>query len=232
MLLFDVVKYAFNCVCRFVAPVDVSDSEGLTKAYNSDTNVYVNGDTLYIAGTKTLKEWRQNVVYGLIPLLEWRSIDASKHDRYHDAVKALLENPNVKHLVGHSLGGLVILELHKAFPRYTGRIYGTPYIDPTARDRMKDFLLEYKQKRDDYMKSNKLDDGNYWISDTWLNLFEKFFGLDALEGMENSGIERYRNVGDPFTFFDNSANTSIQSHPFRYLTLTHDYHELAKDKFS
>ena len=144
MLLFDVVKYAFNCVCRFVAPVDVSDSEGLTEAYNSDTNVHVSGDTLYIAGAKTQKEWRQNIVYGLIPLLEWRSIDANKHDRYHDAIKALSANPNIKHLVGHSLGGLVILELHKTHPHYTGRVYGTPYIDPMARDRMKDFLLEYK----------------------------------------------------------------------------------------
>ena len=232
MFLIDFVKFAYRCACRYVVPDDVSDSEGLTKAYNSDTNVYVNGDTLHIAGTKTLKEWRQNIVYGLIPLLEWRSIDANKHDRYHDAIKALSANPNIKHLVGHSLGGLVILELHKTHPQYTGRVYGTPYIDPMARDRMKDFLLEYKKTRDEYVKSGKLNDGNYWISDTWLNVFEKLLGLDALTGMSNSGIERYRNVGDPFTLFDNSANTLVQSHPFRYLTLTHDYHELAKDNFS
>jgi hypothetical protein len=59
MFLIDFVKFAYQCACQFVVPDDVSDSEGLTKAYNSDTNVYVNGDTLYIAGTKTLKEWRQ-----------------------------------------------------------------------------------------------------------------------------------------------------------------------------
>ena len=135
MFLGDFVKFAYRCACRFVAPTDVSDSEGLTKAYNSDANVYVRGDTLYIAGTKTLKERRQNIVYGLIPLLEWRSIDANKHDRYHDAVKALSANPNIKHLVGHSLGGLVALELHKTYPHLTGRVYGTPYIDPLARDK-------------------------------------------------------------------------------------------------
>ena len=167
MFLIDFVKFAYRCACRLAAPTDVSGSEGLTKAYNSDTNVYVNGDALYIAGTKTLKEWHQNIVCGLIPLLEWRSIDANERDRYRDAVKALSEKPNIKRLVGHSLGGLVTLELHKTYPHLTGRVYGTPYIDPMARDKLKDFVVEYKRTRDEYMKSGKLNDGNYWISDTW-----------------------------------------------------------------
>ena len=30
----------------------ITDAEGLSRAYDSDTNVYVNGNTLYIAGSK------------------------------------------------------------------------------------------------------------------------------------------------------------------------------------
>ena len=82
---------------------------GLDKAYESNKSTYIEGDTLYIAGTKGLKDWYDNFTklpFGL-----------TKHaDRYKDAEKALRENPKVKNLVTHSLGGSVGVELTKQHP--------------------------------------------------------------------------------------------------------------------
>jgi len=54
-------------------------------------------------------------------------------DRYKEAEKALKANPNIKRVVGHSLGGAVALELQKNFPYLKGDVYGTPYADPLGK---------------------------------------------------------------------------------------------------
>ena len=49
--------------------------------------------------------------------------------RYKDADKVLKENPNVKNLVSHSLGGSVSLELDKNNPnKYDITTYSAPVI--------------------------------------------------------------------------------------------------------
>ena len=98
---------------------------GLNKAYKSNTSTHIDGDTLYVAGTKNLKDWYDDITklpFGL-----------TKHaDRYKDAENALKENPNVKKIVGHSLGSSVSDELRKQHPDKELKLkalYGSPFID-------------------------------------------------------------------------------------------------------
>jgi pimeloyl-ACP methyl ester carboxylesterase len=94
---------------------------GLQKAYSSDNKVHVDGDTVFIAGTSSLGDWYDNITK--IPV--WGDLRNSQ--RYKDADKVLKENPNVKKLVSHSLGGMVSLELDKNNPnKYDTTTYAAP----------------------------------------------------------------------------------------------------------
>ena len=102
---------------------------GLDKAYASNKSTYIDGDTLYIAGTKSSKDWYDNFTklpFGL-----------TKHaDRYKDAENALKENPQIKNLVTHSLGSSVGVELTKQHPDKQlelKALYGSPFVDFTGQ---------------------------------------------------------------------------------------------------
>ena len=61
----------------------------------------MHGDTLFVAGTSSWADAWDDLK---IPFHQtWRA------QRYIDADQALKNNPQVKNLVGHSLGGAVIL---------------------------------------------------------------------------------------------------------------------------
>ena len=81
----------------------MEDCQGLQEAYELDNGVYVVGDTLYIAGTKSLSDvWDDlKIPFG-----------AARHtQRYEDASRTLKAMPQIRRVVGHSLGGVVTLEL-------------------------------------------------------------------------------------------------------------------------
>ena len=112
---------------------------GLDKAYESDKSFYIDGDTLYIAGTKGLKDWYDNFTklrFGL-----------TKHsDRYKDAENALRENPQVKNLVSRSLGSSVAVELTKQHPEKNlelKALYASPFIDFGSKTHENRFRHKY-----------------------------------------------------------------------------------------
>ena len=82
----------------------ISEAEGLEKAYAHD-DYFIHGKTMYIAGSHTSKDWYDDVTK--VP--DWG--DLRQSTRYQAAEKALKENPQVTHVVGHSLGGSVALQL-------------------------------------------------------------------------------------------------------------------------
>ena len=86
---------------------------GLDKAYNLDSGSYVFGDTLFVAGTKSLRDvWDDlKIPFGL----------TSWSDRYQQADRVLQASPQVRRVVGHSLGGAVALELAKTIQDSRGR---------------------------------------------------------------------------------------------------------------
>ncbi len=89
----------------------------------------------------------------------------------------LKANPQVKNIVGHSMGGAVSHELQRNQPGLRSVTYGAPSVS-----------------------------------------------------LGGSG-ERYRNRYDPVSFFDRGATQQVHPNPFKYLSLTHDYHNF-KNKTS
>ena len=86
-----------------ITPSIAKDSEGLAKAYANKEGVWTEGKTLYVAGVKSLRDVWDDVK---IPLGL-----TSQSERYHNADLTLRAMPQVKRIVGHSLGGAVALEL-------------------------------------------------------------------------------------------------------------------------
>ena len=105
----------------------ITDSEGLQRAY-AQGDAYPYGNTLYIAGSHTAKDWFDDVTK--VPF--WG--DVRNATRYEQAEKALKANPNISRVVGHSLGGSVALELQKNYPHLQSRTYGAPVWDPFGLD--------------------------------------------------------------------------------------------------
>lgn len=118
-----------NDVMSALVGPSVNDKIGLSRAY-SQGDTYARGDTLYIAGSHTAKDWYDDVTK--VPFYG----DLRNATRYQAAEKALKANPNIKRVVGHSLGGSVALELQKQYPYLQSRTYGAPVWDPFGTDRM------------------------------------------------------------------------------------------------
>ena len=109
----------------------IPDEWGLKEAYNDPQSVVHHGDTLYIAGTHSLRDVADDL---LIPLHLVRN-----SQRYQQALAALHRaNGRVKYLSGHSLGGAIAAVLQKDAisgnlgPKYRGfrevRTYGAPLL--------------------------------------------------------------------------------------------------------
>ena len=129
------------------------------------------------------------------------SSDLRNSTRYQKAEEALKRNPQVKKVVGHSLGGSVVLELQKNYKSIEGsRTYGAPVFDPLGVD----------------YKKNKAASNVFGLSEKMNNI--KFGGFPA----------RYRNIGDPFSIFDRSAQDYVDKNPFNSWSFTHDYSNIAE----
>ena len=98
---------------------------GLNKAYSAHNATHIDGDTMYIAGTRNFRD-----VYDDITKLPF---GLTKHaDRYRQAEEVLKDNPNVKKIVGHSLSTSVADELRKQHPDRQlelKALYASPFID-------------------------------------------------------------------------------------------------------
>ena len=102
---------------------------GLDKAYASENATYIKDDTMYIAGTRNLRD-----VYDDITKLPFGLTKYS--DRYKQADDVLKDNPNVTKLVGHSLSSAVSDELRKAHPDRNLEIkamYGSPFVQTSSQ---------------------------------------------------------------------------------------------------
>ena len=84
---------------------NLTDREGLDKAYAREGKTYLHGDTLYVAGTHY---WHD--VWDDANLAFHQTFEAQG---YVDADAVLNANLQAGNLVAHSLGGSAILELQK-----------------------------------------------------------------------------------------------------------------------
>ena len=110
------------------------NEKGLDLAYkNKLTYTYIIGDILFIGGMQNSQD-----VYDDVRHVPWWG-DMKKTQRYKDAELHLRKNPQIKHLVTHSLGSSVGLALQKNHPErnFTVVTYGAPVIgmlDPFRGD--------------------------------------------------------------------------------------------------
>ena len=114
-----------------------TDRQGLERAY-AQGDTYIWGDTLYVAGSHTARDWYDDVTK--VPF--WGDLRGA--ERYRAAEKVLKEHPNVKRVVGHSLGGSVALELQKRHQRLASRTYGVPVWDPFGEDKKSGKVERYR----------------------------------------------------------------------------------------
>lgn len=164
---------------------DITDAEGLRRAYNNPNRLYKHGEKLYIAGTTWTDDkmdvskppWYTTVLKDMFPgkipdnfslndaiddlkIPEFKTRDIQ---RYKDANNFLKQNPDVKQLIGHSMGGSVALQLNKDYNnKFETRTYSAPVFDITPNH------------------DNESDN------------------------------ERFRTFGDPVAFFVNGAKTFVK----------------------
>jgi len=101
---------------------------GLSKAYASNNSTHIDGDTLFIAGTKTAKDVFSDWIKIPLGLTRYST-------RYKEAEEVLKANPQVKKLVGHSYGSAVSDELSKRneSKQLNTTMYGSPFVDFTGK---------------------------------------------------------------------------------------------------
>ena len=99
----------------------LEDREGLQRAYDQGDS-YQRGDTLYVSGSHTKRDWYDN--FTKMPF--WG--DLRKSHRYEQADKMLDANKDIHTVVGHSLGGSVSHELQRNHPGLRTVTYGSPAI--------------------------------------------------------------------------------------------------------
>ena len=177
-----------------------TDAEGMENAYKQG-DVWSQGDTMYVAGSHTARDWFddvtkiptwQNVPRGLNGFIDMMNSplgkafygtgDLRQAERYQKAEAYLNAHPEIKQLQGDSLGGAVVIQLAKSHPERNLQTvtYNAPVWDPLGT-----------QKRQDEM------DGNL----------------------------RFSNKGDLVSIFDNSAKKTYHPDPLSHIpSLLHDYH--------
>ena len=101
---------------------NISDIEGLKRAYASDSGAYIHGNRMYVAGTRNLRDVYDDITK--VPL------SLTRHsDRFKSAKKVLDENPQVETLIRHSLTGAIVQDLNKDNGmRYVTRSYNAPIV--------------------------------------------------------------------------------------------------------
>ena len=100
-------------------PPKLKDSKGLEKAYKDVNNVYFNDGVLYVSGTHL------NKIDDIVADMNIPSQTLSNTKRYEQLEQLIdLYKPNT--LVGHSLGGSLVLEFQRRNPYVEVRTYGAP----------------------------------------------------------------------------------------------------------
>jgi pimeloyl-ACP methyl ester carboxylesterase len=104
----------------------IVDSDGLDKAYASENKIYIEGDTMFVAGTASFGDAVDDVN------IPFGRTDRTK--RYEQASMALAKNPQIRRVVGHSLGGAVSLQIAQQHG-LVSRTYGAPVMSFSGGDR-------------------------------------------------------------------------------------------------
>ena len=94
--------------------------DGINMAYSKPEGYHIQDNKLFIAGTRDMGD-----------VIDWTKLPMgtfSKSKIYKNAEKALIDNPEITQVIGHSAGGSAALQLEKDYPNkgLTSITYSTP----------------------------------------------------------------------------------------------------------
>ena len=115
---------------------NLSDTEGLNKAYTNGKGFFIDGNKLYVAGTFGKSNIKSNINdilsdIGLPPNLTRYS------ERYRDVSEVLDNNINIDTIISHSLASSISSEYIKNNPNNNIKhltTYGTPFVSMSSKN--------------------------------------------------------------------------------------------------
>ena len=122
---------------------NLTDAQGLSRAYGNGKGFYIDGDKMYVSGTFGKGTFGGAVNDILADVgLPFKMTKYSQ--RYKDTSTALDENNEVKHLITHSLGSSVGAQITKDYPEreLTLTTYGAPFI--SRRSKITDDYINFR----------------------------------------------------------------------------------------
>ena len=122
---------------------NLTDAQGLSRAYGNGQGFYIDGDKMYISGTFGKGTFGGAINDILTDVgLPFKMTKYSQ--RYKDTSTALDENNEVKHLITHSLGSSVGAQITKDYPEreLTLTTYGAPFI--SRRSKITDDYINFR----------------------------------------------------------------------------------------
>ena len=217
---------------------DISDEEGLKRAYETKDGLYQHYNKLFIAGTKDPIDFIDDLKLPFDDTLNktTRGRTADAYYRSHHEIDTV---------IGHSLGGAVALSLQNAYKKQDGNPYGIvqskTFGSPTVSGNIKSPILKNIVKNEiasagaagmGYIGASA--DSAIGFSDGGL-----LTGLGADIGKKistdfanritsdtNTSPDRIRYFGDPISAMDFNATTVMPSFGFRWKNSAHSYKEL------
>jgi pimeloyl-ACP methyl ester carboxylesterase len=121
----------------------LEDRVGLSRAYAAPESVYVRGTSMFISGTQ-ISRWRTGEAFrDMYDDLKIPLMATNQTHRYAQVKQALAAHPEVTHLISHSLGGSVALEIAKERPELQTTTYGAPVMDVFARSSLQSVPNRY-----------------------------------------------------------------------------------------
>ena len=215
---------------------DISDEEGLKRAYDTRDGLYQHFNKLFIAGTK---DFPQDHIDDLkLPFDD----TLNKTKRGRDADAYYRSHHEVDTVIGHSLGGAVSLALEKQYKKEGNNPYGIvqskTFGSPTVSGNIKSPSLK------DIVKNEIAGSGVAGglaiggTMDTAIGFSDGgiLSGLGADIGKKvstdfanritsdtNTNPDRIRYFGDPVSMFDFNAKTVMPSMGFRWNNSAHSY---------
>ena len=139
----NVMKQTDKMLNSYYHNSNLTDAQGLSKAYGNGKGFYIDGNKMYVAGTFGKGTFGGAVNDILADVgLPFKMTKYSQ--RYKDTSTALDENNEVKHLITHSLGSSVGAQITKDYPEreLTLTTYGAPFI--SRRSKITDDYINFR----------------------------------------------------------------------------------------
>ena len=137
----NVMKQTDKILNSYYPNSNLTDAQGLSRAYGNGKGFYIDGDKMYVAGTFG-KGTFGGAVNDILVGLPFKMTKYSQ--RYKDTSTAMDENNEVKHLITHSLGSSVGAQITKDYPEreLTLTTYGAPFI--SRRSKITDDYINFR----------------------------------------------------------------------------------------